>query len=95
MATKEAYLEQVLGEVEEFAEKVAVLKTRLAREKPGSKLRYYWELEYLRNRFADFRKQIAQLEEADAAHIEHVRESTESSWQSLKQAIETLLHELP
>jgi hypothetical protein len=95
MATKEAYLEQVLSEVEEFAEKVAVLKARLAHEKPGSKLRYYWELEYLRNRFADFRKQIEQLEEADAVHIERVRESTESAWQSLKQAIETLLHELP
>lgn len=95
MPTKEAYLEQVLTEVEEFAEKVALLKARLVHEKPGSKLRYYWELEYLRNRFADFRKQIQRLEEAEEAHVEEVRESTECAWQSLKQAVETLLNELP
>lgn len=95
MATKESCLEHVLAEVEEFAEKVALLKTRLAREKPGSKLRYYWELEYLRNRFAEFRKQVQQLEDADEARIEGLSESTESSWQNLKQAIETLLRELP
>ncbi len=95
MPTKEAYLEQVLAEVEEFADKVALLKARLAQEKTGSKLRYYWELEYLRNRFAEFRKQIEQLEEAEEARIEEVRESTECAWQCLKQAVETLLAELP
>lgn len=95
MPAKEAYLEQVMTEVEEFADKVALLKDRLAPEKPGSKLRYYWELEYLRNRFVKFRKQIEKLVEAEEPSIEEVRESTEAAWKSLKQAIETLLNELP
>jgi chromosome segregation ATPase len=94
MLIKEVYLERVLAEVEEFAAKVALLKAKLAQEKPGVKLRYYWELEYLRDRFAEFRRRVEKLEDAEDEKLEELQESTETAWKDMKQAIETLLNEV-
>ncbi len=93
MLVKEAYLERAAGEVEEFAAEVALLKAKLAGEKAGLNLRYYWELEYLRNRFAEFRRRIEQLEEASEREAEQLQETTELAWKELKEAIEALLLE--
>ncbi len=65
MQLKQAYLEQVVAEVEDFPARVAVLKARLAKQKFGAALQHRWELEYVRNRFADFKRRVEELEEAN------------------------------
>jgi hypothetical protein len=44
MQMKEAYLERTVGEVEDVAARVALLKNRFARQKANVKLEHYWEL---------------------------------------------------
>jgi predicted nuclease with TOPRIM domain len=95
MPVKEAYLERVVGEVEKLADKVAYLKTRLAREGEGLQLRYYWELEYLRKRFAEFKQRVEELEEADDSRSKALFESVELIWRDLEHSIEGLLRGLP
>ncbi len=59
MLLKEAYLDQVVGEVEDLAARVAQLKGRFAKQKVSVKLEHYWELEYVRTSFAEFKRRIA------------------------------------
>ena len=56
MQLKEAYLERAVGEVEDVAARVAMLKTRFARQKVNVKLEHYWELEYVRTCFTQFKR---------------------------------------
>jgi len=56
MLLKEAYLDQVVGEVEDLAARVAQLKGRFAKQKVSVKLEHYWELEYVRTSFAEFKR---------------------------------------
>ncbi|MBZ5539145.1 MAG: hypothetical protein LAN61_01365 [Acidobacteriia bacterium] len=95
MPVKEAYLERVVGEVEKLAAKVAHLKSRLAQEGGGLQLRYYWELEYLRKRFAEFKQRVEELEEADESRSQELFESAEITWRDLERTIEGLLRGLP
>ena len=94
MPVKEAYLERVVGEVEKLAAEVAHLKARLARESGGLQLRYYWELEYLRKRFAEFKQRVEELEEADDSRSKDLFESVEMIWRDLEHSIEGLLRGL-
>jgi hypothetical protein len=48
MQLKESYLQRVVGEVEELAERVAVLKAQIAKQKVGVTLQHRGELAYLR-----------------------------------------------
>lgn len=95
MPVKEAYLERVVGEVEKLAAKVAHLKTQLAQQNGGLQLRYYWELEYLRKRFAEFKQRVEELEEADESRSKDLFESVEMTWRDLEHTIEGLLRGLP
>jgi hypothetical protein len=95
MPVKEAYLERVVGEVEKLAAKVAHLKTQLAQQNGGLQLRYYWELEYLRKRFAEFKQRVEELEEADDSRSKALFESVELIWRDLEHTIEGLLRGLP
>ena len=94
MATKQACLEQVTIEVEDFAGKVASLKERLARANGQEKLRHSWEIYVLRERFEDFRQHVLKLEEADEEHLEEIRQSTDSAWSDLNGMIEAFLNEI-
>ena len=94
MPVKEAYLERVVAEVEKLAVKVADLKTRLAQENGGMKLRYYWELDYLRSRFAEFKQRVEELEEADDKGAQGLYQSVEMVRRDLEHTIEGLLGEL-
>jgi hypothetical protein len=95
MLLKEAYLDRVVGEVEDLAARVALLKGRFARQKVSIKLEHYWELEYVRTRFAEFRRRIGDLEDADDLEIDRIQESVEVAWKDLIHAVETLLAALP
>jgi hypothetical protein len=95
MQIKEAYLERVVAEVEDVAARVALLKTRIAKQKVSVKLQHNWELEYVRNCFAEFRRRVEELEDASDDHIEEVQEATELAWKDLKYAVESLLAALP
>ena len=95
MHNKELYLEQVVAEVEEIAERVAQLKVRLAKQKVSVKLQFNVELEYLRNRFAEFRNRVAELEEASDDHLEEAHGATELAWKDLQHAVDSLLAALP
>ncbi len=94
MATKESCLEHVTTEVEDFAEKVALLKDKLARANAQEKLRHSWEIYVLRERFADFRRHVQALEDADEEQLETVQKSTETAWKSLNGMIEAFLNEV-
>jgi hypothetical protein len=95
MQNKELYLERVVAEVEEVAGRVAQLKARIAKQKVSVKLQFNAELEYVRNRFAEFRKRVAELEEASDDHLEEARAATELAWKDLQHAVDSLLASLP
>lgn len=95
MRLKEEYLQRVVTEVEDLAEEVAVLKSRIAKQKVSVKLQYHWELEYVRNRFAEFKRRVEELEEANDANLEEARKASELAWKDLQHAVDTLLSALP
>jgi hypothetical protein len=95
MVLKEAYLDHVVGEVEDLAARVAVLKGRFAKQKVSVKLEHYWELEYVRTRFAEFKRRVRDLEDSDDLEIDRIQESVEVAWKDLIHAVETLLAALP
>ena len=90
MQLKEAYLDRVVREVEELASRVAILKARFARQKVNVKLEHYWELEFLRIRFAEFKHRVMDLEDAEDAQLPKRQESVEVAWNDLINAVETL-----
>ena len=95
MQFKEAYLERTVGEVEDLAARVALLKNRFARQKVNVKLEHYWELEYVRTRFSEFKHRIQELEDADDPEIPGIQEAVEMAWKDLIHAVDTLLAALP
>jgi len=95
MLLKEVYLDQVVGEVEDLAAHVAQLKGRFAKQKVSVKLEHYWELEYVRTSFAEFKRRIADLEDADDAQLAKFQEAVEAAWKDLIHAVDTLLAALP
>ena len=95
MLLKEAYLDRVVGEVEDLASRVALLKSRFAQQKVSIKLEHYWELEYVRTRFAEFKRRVQELEDADDQEVARVQEAVEVAWKDLLHAVETLLAALP
>lgn len=95
MQIKEAYLQRVVAEVEDLAAHVAVLKARIAKQKVSIKLQYHWELEYVRNRFAEFKERVQELENAGEAQLEEAQKATELAWKDLQHAVDTLLSALP
>lgn len=95
MQLKEAYLQRAVAEVEELAARVATLKARIAKQKASVKLHYHWELEYVRNRFAEFKKRVEELEDAGEADLEEARKASELAWKDLQHAVDTILSALP
>lgn len=94
MQLKEAYLQRVVTEVEDVSERVAVLKARIAKQKVSITLQHRWELEYVRNRFADFKRRVEELEEATEDNLEEARKACELSWKDLEHAVDSLLSAL-
>jgi hypothetical protein len=95
MQIKEAYLERTVGEVEDVAARVALLKNRFARQKANVKLEHYWELEYVRTSFAQFKRAIQALEEAEDTEIDRTQQAVEMAWKDLIHAVDTLVAALP
>ena len=91
MQRKEAYLDRVVEEVEELASRVAILKGRFAKQKVNVKLEHYWELEYVRKRFAEFKHRVMDLEDAEDSQLPKVQEGVEIAWKDLIDAVETLM----
>ena len=58
MELKEAYLDRVLGEVEDLSSRVSDLKGRFAKQKVSVKLEHYWELGSVRTRFTEFKRRV-------------------------------------
>ena len=94
MLVKQTYLERVADEVEDFAARIALLKARLAKQSIGVKMEVYWELEYLRNRFSEFKLRVEELENAADEHVDEAEAAVELVWKDLKNALETLLDAL-
>jgi hypothetical protein len=95
MLLRETYLERAVGEVEDLSGRVAMLKNCFARQKVSVKLEHYWELEYVRTRFAEFKHRIHELEDADELEVPRVQEAVEVAWKDLIHAVDTLLAALP
>lgn len=91
MQLKEAYLQRVVQEVEELTGRVAQLKAVIAKQKVSVKLQYSWELDYVRNRFAEFKQRVEELEDASDEHLEEAQQSAELAWRDLENAVDTLL----
>jgi hypothetical protein len=90
MQRKEAYLDRVVREVEDLASRVVILKARFARQKVNVKLEHYWELEFLRTRFAEFKHRVINLEDAEDAQLPKMQEAVETAWKDLINAVEAL-----
>lgn len=95
MQLKEAYLDHVLGEVEDLSARVSELKGRFANQKVSVKLERYWELEYVRTSFTEFKRRVEDLEDADDRQLDRFQEAVEVSWKDLTHAMEMLLAALP
>lgn len=91
MQAKEAYLDRVTTEVEEVASRVAQLKGRFAKQKVSVKLDHYWELDYVRSRFAEFKRRIQELEDADDPELARLQENVDAAWKELMQAVDNLM----
>jgi len=91
MQPKSEYLDLVTTEVEEIASRVTVLKERFAKQKVSVKLDHYWELEYVRTRFAEFKKRIEQLEDGDDPELARLQQNVDVAWKDLIHAVDTLL----
>ncbi|HEY6947152.1 MAG TPA: hypothetical protein VI431_18580 [Candidatus Acidoferrum sp.] len=95
MQMKEAYLQRVVAEVEDLAERVALLKARIGKQKVSVNLQYNWELDYVRNRFAEFKRRVEELEDADDAKLDEAQQTCELAWKDLEHAVDDLLTALP
>jgi hypothetical protein len=95
MQPREAYLDRVRTEVEDLASRVAVLKGQFAKQKVSVKLDHYWELEFVRTRFTEFKRRIEALEYADEPDLARLQENVDVAWKELMQAVDTLMAALP
>lgn len=91
MLAREAYLDRVTTEVEEVASRVAQLKGRFAKQKVSVKLDHYWELDYVRSRFAEFKQRVQQLEDADDLELARLQENVDLAWKDLMKAVDALM----
>jgi hypothetical protein len=91
MIAREAYLDRVTTEVEEVASRVAQLKGRFAKQKVSVKLDHYWELDYVRSRFAEFKRRIQELEDADDPELARLQEDVDIAWKDLMRAVDALM----
>jgi hypothetical protein len=95
MQPREAYLDHVTTEVEDLASRVAVLKGRFAKQKVSVKLDHYWELEFVRTRFTEFKRRIEDLEYADGPELGRLQENVDVAWNELMEAVDALMAALP
>ena len=95
MQLREAYLDHVTTEVEDLASRVALLKGRFAKQRVSVKLDHYWELEFVRTRFTEFKRRIETLEYADEPELPRLQENVDVAWKELMQAVDTLMAALP
>lgn len=95
MQRKEAYLDRLLGAVEDLSSRVSELNGRFAKQKVSVKLEHYWELAYLRTCFSDFRRRVEDLEEAEVGELDRFQEAVEVAWKELLHALEALFAALP
>ena len=94
MQVKEAYLERVEAELEDLAARVALPKTRIATQKVSVPLEHRWQLAWVRNHFANFKRRVEQLEEASERNLEEARIASELAWKDLQHAVDALLSTL-
>ncbi|HEV8075590.1 MAG TPA: hypothetical protein VGP66_07065 [Candidatus Acidoferrum sp.] len=95
MQPREAYLDQVTTEVEDLSSRVALLKGRFAKQKVSVKLDHYWELEFVRTRFTEFKRRIEALEFAEEPELARFQENVDAAWKELMLAVDTLMAALP
>jgi len=95
MQPREMYLDRVTTEVDDLSSRVAVLKGRFAKQKVSVKLDHYWELEFVRTRFTEFKRRIEELEYADEPELARLQENVDVAWKELMKAVETLMAALP
>ena len=91
MLARDAYLDRVTTEVEEVASRVAQLKGRFAGQKVSVKMDHYWELDYVRRRFAEFKRRVQHLEDADELELPRLHENVDAAWKELLDAVDTLM----
>lgn len=94
MPIKETCLDHTLSEVEELTAAVRLLKSEFANQPSPAKIEHSKQLEYVRRRFAEYKKQVEELEEAPEEKAAAIHDSAELIWKDLKGAIDTLLVEL-
>ena len=95
MQSREMYLDHVTTEVEDLSSRVAQLKGRFAKQKVSVKLDHYWELEFVRTRFTEFKRRIEALEYADEPELARVQAKVDIAWKELIEAVDTLMAALP
>lgn len=95
MQSREMYLDHVTTEVEDLASRVALLKGRFAKQKVSVKLDHYWELEFVRTRFSEFKRRIEALEYGDEPELRRLQENADAAWKELIEAVDTLMAALP
>jgi hypothetical protein len=85
------YSSHILQKVEDLAFRVHLLKGRMAKQKVSVKLEHYWELEYVRSRFAEFKWRVEQLDGDDELQLTRDQAAIEGSWNDLMHAVNVLL----
>jgi len=88
-------LDHVTTEVDHLASLVAALKGRFAKQKVSVKLDHFWELEFVRTRFTEFKQRIEALEDADEQELPRLQEAVDGAWRELMQTVDALTVALP
>jgi phage host-nuclease inhibitor protein Gam len=95
MQLKEAYLQQAVMEVEDLLKRVAALKARMAKQKVSVTVEHRAELDYVRHRFADFKRRIEELAQAGEENLEEAGKASELARKDLQHAVAALSSALP
>lgn len=85
----------VCEKVEDLSTKVALLKDHLAKQTFNVRLEHHWELENIRNCFAEFKWRIHRLDTDEDSQVARHRQALDAAWAELVHAIDVLLAALP
>jgi methyl-accepting chemotaxis protein len=89
MKTKDAYVEKLAAELNEWSAQIDLLAAKAENAKADAKLQYAQELEELRVKQREASEKMKELEEASDEAWENMKETADKVWEDLKTGITT------
>jgi chromosome segregation ATPase len=87
MSMKDAYIEKLQAQLDEWNAEVDKLKARVDSASADAKIDYYEQIDKLRKEQLEAQKKLIELQGASETAWEDVKAGVESAWDSLESAI--------